>query len=265
MPTIDDIAYASPFRDWSPLGKFLLALSLLVSSLVASTIAVPLIVFIIGLGLLFYSSKLRFPRVVTLALLEGLAIFIIGAVVIALVTAGEVIWSLDFGPFVLHFTRQGVELGVMVVLRALAGMTVMLFFATSTPIPQFAQALRQARVPKELVELTVLIYRYSFLLLEQVETMYVAADCRLGFRGYNNKFKTTAKLAVGVFTRSVDMAERSQVALDSRCFRGEFHAYHLPAKVSTKWVMASIAVFGMLYSINLLVLDPSQFTGLFAL
>ena len=93
MFAIDEIAYASPFRDWSPLGKFALALSLLVSSLVASSIAIPILVFLIGFGLLFYSTRMRFPRVIVLALLDGLVIFFIGAVVIALVTTGR-----RFGP-----------------------------------------------------------------------------------------------------------------------------------------------------------------------
>ena len=99
----------------------------------------------------------------------------------------------------LNFSKQGVDLGMLVFMRAVAGVTVMLFFATSTPIPHLANALRQAKIPAEIVELTILIYRYSFLLLEQLDTMYIAAHSRLGFRGYKNKFRTTAKLMVGIF------------------------------------------------------------------
>lgn len=265
MITMDDVAYSSPYREWSPLGKFILALSLLVSSILASTIVVPFTVFLFGLLLLFHSTRFHFPRMITFAILEGLVIFIIGGLAIALVTSGRVIFSLDVGVFVLQFTQEGLELGLLVIMRAVAGLTVMLFFASSTPIPQFANALRQLRMPKELVELIVLIYRYSFLLLEQVETMYVAADCRLGFRGHMNKFKTTAKLAVGVFTRSLDMAERSQVALNNRSFRGEFHSFRQPTKLSVKWVMASSSVFAILYSMNILIVDPAKFMGLFPL
>ena len=265
MITIDEIAYNSPFRDWSPLGKFVLALSLLISSLVASSIVIPLLCFAIGFALLFYSTRLRFPRVIVIALLEGLLIFLLGAIVIALVTAGDPLWSIDIGIVQLTFSQQGVQLGAMVFLRALAGVTVMLFFATSTPLPQFANALRQVGIPKEFVELTVLIYRYSFLLLEQMGTMYVAANCRLGFQGYRNKYRTTAKLAVGVFTRSLDMADRSQVALDCRGYQGEFHSYRPPAKLSASWVSLSIAVFAGLFSINMLIADPVAFTTLFSL
>ncbi len=263
MLAIDEIAYASPFKDWSPLGKFALALSLLISSLMASSIVVPFLIFLISFALLFYSTKMRFPRVIVLALLDGLVIFFIGAVVIALVTAGETMWTVDLGIFVLNFSQQGVKLGMLVFLRAVAGVTVMLFFATSTPLPYFANALRQIKIPKEFIELTVLIYRYSFLLLEQLDTMYVAAHCRLGFRGYKNKFRTTAKLTVGMFTRSLDMAERSQVALNCRGFRGEFHCYRPPKKVTVRWVLASIVMFEIMNIINQFLANPSSLTALF--
>ena len=160
MKTMDDIAYASPFRDWSPLGKFSLALSLLVASLLASSIVVPSIGLVVGFVLLAYSTRLRFPKVIVIALLEGLLIFFIGALVIALVTAGQPLWTFDLWPLTVTVSREGAHLGLLVFLRAVTGVTVMLFFATSTPLPQFANSLRQIRMPKEIVELTVLIYRY---------------------------------------------------------------------------------------------------------
>jgi len=259
---IDEIAYASPFRDWSPLGKFILALSLLVSSLLATSILIPLLVFLVGFCLLFYSTKMRLPRVIILALLDGLLIFFVGAVVIALVTTGETLWSLNLGFVVLNFYRPGVDLGL---LRAVAGATVMIFFATSTPIPHLANALRQIKIPAEIVELTILIYRYSFLLLEQLDTMYIAAHSRLGFNGYKNKFRTTAKLMVGVFIRSLDVAERSQVALNCRSFLGEFHCYRPPARLTAKWVFVSIIVLESMYIANLFIANPGPMAALFRL
>lgn len=265
MFAMDEISYASPFKDWSPLGKLTLVTALLVASLMASSIAIPLSIFLIGFALLFISTRLRFPPVIALALLEGLFIFAIGALVIALVTAGETAWSLDLGMITLNFSRQGLDLALLVFLRAVAGVTVMLFFATSTPVPYLANALRQIRLPKEIVELIVLIYRYSFLLLEQMGTMYTAAQCRLGFRGIKNKIKTPSRIAVGMFTRSLDVAERSQVALNCRSFSGEFHCYRPPANITAKWVIASVAAFALLYVTNMLLVDPSSIIAMFSL
>lgn len=265
MFAMDEMAHASPFRDWSPLGKLALAIALLLASLMASSIVIPLFVFLTGFVLLFVSTRLRLPIAIVLALLQGLLIFMLSALVIALVTPGVTAWTIDLGLFMLVFSEEGLRLGLLIFLRAVAGVTVMLFFATSTPIPYLANALRQMRMPKEMVELVILIYRYAFLLLEQMEVMYTAAQCRLGFRGGKNKIRTSSKIAVGMFIRSLDVAERSQVALDCRCFRGEFPCYRPPPSISVKWIVASAAAFTMFYMANSLLADPFSIAALLSL
>ncbi len=256
MFAIDELAYASPMRHWPPLGKFLLALSLLIVSLVSSSLVIPLIVFIVGLTLLFVSTHLRFPKVIGLAILEGMGIFLIGAVIIAFVTMeGKVLFDLNLLSFHLRLTEGGLLRGMTVFLRALAGITVMLFFATSTPIPHFAAALRQLRIPSYITELVILVYRYSFLLFEQLDVLYTAAQCRLGFRGTRNKIRTTGKLAVGLFIKSLDVAERSQVALFCRNFKGDFPTFRPPTRMTARWVLLPFLSFALLYAANLAISD----------
>ncbi len=253
MFAIDEIAYASPAKSWPPLGKLLLTLSLLISSLIAGTIIIPLVVLAIGGGMLAYSTRFRFPRVVALALLDGVVVIAVGAAIIALVTGGTPIWQMAWGPLVMAVSAHGLDLAVLVFVRAIAGVTVMLFFATSTPIPHFAHAMRRLRIPVEISELVILVYRYSFLILEESERMYVAATCRLGFVGFRNSLRTTAKLAVGMFIRSIEMAERSQIALCCRNFKGDFPTYRPPARTSMGWVIVSILSFIILFESNLLL------------
>lgn len=251
MFAIDELAYASPMRHWPPLGKFLLVMALLIVSLVSTSLVIPITVFIAGMALLFLSTHLRFPRVIALALLEGMAIFLIGALIIAFVTReGRVLLDLELLSVHLSLTDGGLQRGLTVFLRALAGVTVMLFFATSTPIPHFAAALRQLRIPSYITELVILVYRYSFLLFEQLDVLYTAAQCRVGFRGTRNKFRTTGKLAVGLFIRSIEVAERSQIALYCRNFKGDFPAFRPPARMTVGWALLPFLAFGLLFVAN---------------
>ncbi|MCX6651873.1 MAG: cobalt ECF transporter T component CbiQ [Methanomassiliicoccales archaeon] len=243
-------------RFWPPLGKFLLAVALLIVSLVATSPIVPLAVFVVGMALLFRSTRFRFPKVIRMALLDALIIFLFGTLIIALVTAeGSTIWSATFAGISLRITDAGLNLAMMVFLRALAGVSVMLFFATSTPIPHFACALRQMRIPRYIIELVILVYRYSFLLFEQLEVMYVAANCRLGFRGTRNKLRTTGKLAVGLFIRSLEVADRSQIALYCRNFKGDFPSFRPPARMTAFWTLLPLVAFLSLYLLNHVVVN----------
>ena len=260
---IGEIAYASPARDWPPLGKMALVLALLIASLISSTVVVPLIVLALGGMLLFYSTRLKFPRVIILALLEAMLIFLVSTIIIAFVTqgVGPPLLTINLGPINLSLYQEGLQLAMLVFVKATAGMLVMLFFATSTPIPHFAQALRQMHVPAYLTELVVLVYRYAFLLLEQLDTMYTAAQCRVGFRGVKNKFRTTGKMAVGLFIRSLEVAERSQTALYCRNFHGEFPSFRPPAKMNLAWALLPIFAFVSLLLLNFAIANPS-FLGL---
>lgn len=247
-------------RRWPPLGKLLLVLSLLIVSLVSTSLLIPIAVFVIGMVLLIRSTRLRFPQVISLALLEGMIIFLIGALIIALITkGGAVLFSFHILGLGLSITEEGLQRGLQVFLRALAGAAVMLFFATSTPIPHFASALRQLRVPSYITELVILVYRYSFLLFEQLEVLYTAAQCRVGFRGAKNKLRTTAQLAVGLFIRSLEVAERSQIALYCRNFKGDFPTFRPPAKMTAAWALIPVFAFAALYCLNYWITTFSYF------
>lgn len=250
---MDDLAYQSPMREWPPLGKFFLALALLIVSLVSSTYLIPLIVLSMGLALLLYSTRMKLPHMVALALLNGLAVIAVGCIIIALLTKGGGYLTFPIFGFDLIIYRDGLNLATMVFLRAVAGMVVMLWFISSTPIPHLAVALRQLHLPHEVGEMTILVYRYSFLLLEQLDVMYTAAACRLGFRGMSNRLKTSSRLAVGLFSRSMGMAERSQIALQCRNFKGDFPTFRPPRKMGMVWTLVPILVGGLLLLLNMVL------------
>lgn len=248
---MDELSYASPMRFWPPLGKFMVVLALLLASLISTSFLIPMAISILGLVLLALSTRLRFPRAISLALLEGIAIFLIGALIIAFVTkGGRTIVEINLLPIPLSLTEGGIRLGMIVFLRASAGVIVMLFFATSTPIPHLAAAMRQLRFPAYISELVILVYRYSLLLLEQLDLLYTAAQCRLGFRGIRNTFRTTGKLAMSLFIKSLEVADRSQVALNCRNFRGEFHAFRPPARMTLAWTIMPFFIFATLLLVN---------------
>ncbi len=261
MFELDELAYRSSALKWSPSGKFLFVLALLVASLTASTLMVPLVVLIIGVLLLGYSVRFRFPKVIGLIILEGLGIILISGLVIALATPGTTVWTWDLLLFKLAFTDAGLSTATLITLRALAGISVMLFFSTSTPIPHFADMLVRLRVPKEFAELMVLVYRYSFMLLDEAGRMHLAAQCRLGFRGRMNTMRTYAKMMVGMFIRSIETAERSNVGMQCRNYQSSVGMLRQPKGMTLSWTALSVASFILLYQLNELCVSSGILMG----
>ncbi len=261
MFEVDELAYRSAALRWSPAGKFLFALSLLIASLLASTLLVPLVVLIVGVVLLGYSVRFRFPKVIGLLVLEGVGIIILGGLVIALVTPGETMWALDLLLFELTFTDAGLSIAALVTLRSLAGISIMLFFATSTPIPHFADMLVRLKVPREFAEMMVMVYRYSFMLLDEAGRMHLAAQCRLGFRGRMNTLRTYAKMMVGMFIRSMETAERSNVGMQCRNYQSGVSMLRQPKGITIAWTALSAISFTLLYLLNGLCVSSGILTG----
>ena len=241
---MDTLAYSSRMLSWAPLGKLLFVIAVLIVNLITDSMLVPLVTLIIGLGLMAYSTNFRIPKLIAFALLEAMLILVIGCGMVSISgTSGAVMWDTHFLWMHIYMTVDSFNKAWLILFRGVAGMAVMMAFATSTPIPYLSQALKQIHLPTEVSELVVLIYRYGFLLLERMEVMYKAASCRRGFNGFMTSIKSTASIAVGMFISSSAMADKAQVALNCRNYRGYFPVYNTPSPMGAKWVLVSAAVF----------------------
>ena len=246
---MDALAYSSRMLNWAPLGKLLLVVVVLVVNVMTDSVITALAVLALGLVLMAYSTNMRIPFMLGVAIGEAVLILIVACGIISINgdTSQPCIWRADFLWLDLYMTADSFNQAWLVMLRAVAGITVMMAFATSTPIPHLAQALRQIRVPDEICEIVVLIYRYAFLLLERMDTMWSAANSRLGFTGFKRSMRTLASIAVGIFTSSMNLADKAQVSLECRGYRGYFPIWNRPRRAGLGWVAVAVAAFALLY------------------
>ncbi|MBQ8373863.1 MAG: energy-coupling factor ABC transporter permease [Candidatus Methanomethylophilaceae archaeon] len=242
---MDTLAYSSRMLNWAPLGKLMLVIAVLIVNVLTSSVVVALAVLVFGLALMMYSTNMRIPFMLGLAIGEALLILVIACGIISINGnhADPSIWSGHLLWMDLYMTEASFNQAWLVLIRAVSGITVMMAFATSTPIPHLSQALRQIHMPAEVCEIIVLIYRYAFLLLERMDTMWSAAGSRMGFSGFMNSLKTAASIAVGIFTSSMNLSDKAQIALDCRGYRGYFPIYNRPPKAGIKWVAVTLVLF----------------------
>lgn len=261
---MDALAYSSRMLNWAPLGKLLLVIVVLIANVMTDSVVTALAVLAIGLALMAYSTNMRIPFMLGVAIGEAILILVVACGIISINgdTSQPCIWRADFLWLDLYMTADSFNQAWLVMIRAVAGITVMMAFATSTPIPHLAQALRQIRIPDEICEIVVLIYRYAFLLLERMDTMWSAANSRLGFSGFKRSMKTIASIAVGIFTSSMNMADKAQVSLECRGYRGYFPIWNRPQRAGVGWVAAAVVVFALLYVLGMYTEGVIDFAGL---
>ncbi|MFO7717975.1 MAG: cobalt ECF transporter T component CbiQ [Desulfohalobium sp.] len=140
-------------------------------------------------------------------------------------------WSVQGRPLAaigpLQFTSEGVQLALLVTLKANAIMILFLAFICTLPLPHITTALRDLKVPAKLCQLLSFTFRFIFVLDEERRRLLRAARNR-GFRpGTNRHTYTTYAHIVGmVLVKSWERAERVQQAMLCRGFSGKYP--HLP-------------------------------------
>jgi cobalt ECF transporter T component CbiQ len=215
----------------------------------------PIFTGIIGLSLFLYGSSLRPPGLMIKLFIYAQVFIIIGSLLFTVVMPGGMLLEIKMLGSTITVTDAGVSFALLLYARATAAILLMFAFAVSTPVPHLSAALRKLRLPDVFVEMMVLIYRYTFLLMESAERMHLAAECRFGYAGRMRSIKTTSKLTVGVFMRSLDTAEKGQVTLQCRNYRGEFRSLsefgersRLPTVFCILTVCASAIFFILLWN-----------------
>jgi cobalt/nickel transport system permease protein len=106
---------------------------------------------------------------------------------------------------------------LLLIARSWLSTVAILLVVATTPMPRVLHAMRSFGVPSLLVDVIQLVYRYLFLLAEQLWRMRTAAAARGGYRNWRAAAHTIASL----FGRSYARAANLHGAMLARGFRGD--------------------------------------------
>lgn len=218
---IDYYAYQSGMKHWNAGLKVFLALGTLCLTVGVDKLWVSLFVFLSMSGLTLFAGRLP-GRVYFHFLLVPFTFAVFSTLVIAiqlsLLPVGE--WQVRFGFFYLCSTRADVITAGEVLCKAMAGVSALYMMSLSTPVSEFVMVLGRLHLPRLLVELMNLIYRYIFILFDVAAQLQTAAKARLGNRNLFISCKTFAGVAGNLFILSLKKAGAYYDALLARGYNG---------------------------------------------
>lgn len=155
--------------------------------------------------------------------------FVLTAGVLLVIAALTTIsWRFIFGrlfllePFALGIAIMTLfqENGGTVFLSILTKSTLCLFtvilLSNTTPFSDILQVLRRIRIPKLLITVLALMYRYLFVLIDEAERLSRARSSRTFSTGRLRKWNALASLIGQLFVRSTERAERIFAAMSAR-------------------------------------------------
>lgn len=201
-------------------------------------------------GLIFKPSIKRLLKRTFLVFLYPLFI----SIFIPFVNEGNTVFELNLGLFNLTITDNGISTFLSVILKSFLSVLLLASLITSTDEREILHGLRKMYIPKIIVSIIFLMYRYIFLAREEFRIGMLAIESRIfpsTYRAFNKKLSF---LFGNLLIKSIDRAENVYKSMETRGFDGNF--YVLERENGTpKSAMAFLAAFVlMLLSIKLIEL-----------
>jgi cobalt/nickel transport system permease protein len=170
---------SSPVHSLDPRVKFVLALGFIFTTALVPPGAWAAYVLLFALALsVEILSDLGMRYVLQRAVLA--LPFILAALPVVFTLEGAPLFSLHLGAWTLTATQPGLERFLSVALKSWISVQMAIVLAASTPFPELLLAMRAVRVPRLLVTVFGLMWRYLFVLVDEALRLLRARAARSG-------------------------------------------------------------------------------------
>lgn len=238
---LDDYAHGNALRETSARLKLLLGLCSILLCVSSPTPIAPLFVAVTMSLITVILAKIPW-RIYSRLLLVPLSFALLSAGVVAFMHgSGPTLFSLELFGYSPAIGGEGANLAALLMARTFGGMCSLFFIALTTPMIEIFAVLKSLRIPGSVIELSMMIYRYIFVFLDQAAMIHSAQVMRLGDAGTKNSLNSFAMLCGVLFIRSWEQGERLVVAMDSRCYDGKLDLMEQAGRAGPGAIMAGAA------------------------
>ncbi|MHC4122260.1 MAG: cobalt ECF transporter T component CbiQ [Planctomycetota bacterium] len=130
-----------------------------------------------------------------------------------------------FGPFVWQISSGWLRC-FSITGKFVVTMSALIALVSTTRFSDLLTGLAKLGVPKLLIIQLGFLYRYIFVLIDRAHQILRArAGRKLRNLGFKAELKTAASMVGSLFIRSIDTAERINVAMHARGFDGQWHTF----------------------------------------
>ncbi|MBF4693411.1 cobalt ECF transporter T component CbiQ [Fusibacter ferrireducens] len=235
---IDYYAYASHIKHWNATFKVFFSLVIMVICIafnnpyVSTVVIVAMAYITIVKGQLPLSEYLRVLAIPTTFILLSVV-----AIIFDFSKEPMGLYHFPVGLGYFYTSKAMLKTGLYLTLKVFAAISALQMMTLSTPFSEIISVMRKAHVPKLVIELMNMIYRYIFILLEVSTKMKNAADSRLGNCDFKTSCSTFGSIGANLLVISMRKANAYYDAMESRCYDGDFLFYEEDRAVDKNLIM----------------------------
>lgn len=240
--SIDFYAYNSKIRHWNSTFKVLFSVLILILCIILDNPYVSAAVIIAMAYLTIVKGELPVHEYLSILAIP-MTFIILGTFTIAIDFSKQPIgqYNLYLG-FCYVFTSQ-MKLKEMffLILKVFAAVSALQMMTLSTPSSEIIYVLRKAHVPKLIVELMNMIYRYIFILMDVYTKMKNSAESRQGYCDFKTSCYTFGGIVSNILIISLKKANSYYDAMEARCYDGDLVFWEENKKVETIHIASAVS------------------------
>jgi cobalt/nickel transport system permease protein len=150
--------------------------------------------------------------------------------------------TLPIGPHLVHTTAGWVRC-LAILSKFMVSMLALIGLVSTTRFTHVLVALQTLRVPNILVMQLGFLYRYIFVLIEQVHQVLRARNIRrLRYLGLKQEIKLTTAMIGSLLIRCLDTAEQINITMAARGFSGQWHSLSRPQINTRDWLFLACSL-----------------------
>lgn len=216
--TLDSYAHSNALKNVNTYFKFLFGIITMIVNITANSPIVPLFIFAFLSCIIIFKAKISakfYFKFASIPFAFALITFIFMSILFGV---GSPI--LNLGVFHLAVTADGFNRGFLVFGRIMGGFACLAFLALTTPTNELFSVMKDIKIPDTLLDISMLMYRYIFVCLDEAITMHHSQETRLGYSTLKNSYKSAGMLMANLFIVTWIKGEKSYLAMESRGYDG---------------------------------------------
>lgn len=162
------------------------------------------------------------------------------------------LWIVLSKPFGLTVYSEGLGLGLLMLLRIMAAVTLSSVLSFSTPMVEILETFRLLKLPGTIVDIAEMMFRYVFILNETACNMRNAQLCRTTRRlSWLEQIRNTGNVAAYVMSKSLD---RSMKIYNAMVLRGYSEKSLVPVYFTAPIPFFDLCIGSILAAVPLIML-----------
>lgn len=192
----------------------------------------------LGVGYVYKRAALAFP-------------FVLAALPLVFTASPPNLYETTLGGIALRISQPGLERFLSIAFKSWISVQAAIVLATSTPFPELLVAMRAIKIPRLLVAIFGLMWRYLFVLADESMRLIRARASRSGLSAPGGgkpggsvlwRARVTGGMAGSLFLRAFERSDRIYMAMTSRGYDGEVRMLSLPALKPAHWVILAVSL-----------------------